>query len=91
MTQPWSERRRESREDASGEIKIQVRLPKLLEIHARLVDISQSGFRAMHMYPALSAGQKVDFRLQDEEGTALVVWNRIFEEHVETGFFILQE
>ncbi len=91
MTQPWSERRSETRQDASGEIKIQVRLPKLLEIHARLVDISASGFRAMHMYPALSAGQKVEFRQDGNEGTALVVWNRIFEEHVETGFFILQE
>jgi hypothetical protein len=91
MTQPWAERRREARHDASGEIRIQVRLPKLLEIHARLVDISPSGFRAMHMYPALSAGQKVQFCFEENEGLALVVWNRIFEEHVETGFFILQE
>ena len=45
----------------------------------------------MHMYPALSAGQKVEFRHEGTDGTALVVWNRIFEEHVETGFFILQE
>ena len=91
MTQPMSDQRAEPRQDMSGEVKIQVRLPKPLEIHARLVDLSPSGFRAKHMYSALSAGQKVEFRLDADDGTAIVVWNRIYEEHVETGFFILQE
>jgi hypothetical protein len=91
MTPRMSDRRSETRQDVSGVVKIQVHLPTSLEIRARLVDISSSGFRALHMYSALSAGQKVDYRLENADGTAVVVWNRIFEEHVETGFFILQE
>jgi hypothetical protein len=91
MTLPLSERRGETRQDTSEDIKILVRLPKLLEIHGRLVDLSSSGFRAVHMFPELSAGQKIEFKWEGNEGIALVVWNRIFEEHVETGFFILHE
>ena len=91
MTRPISERRRHIRQGVSGEVKIQLRLPKPMEIHARLVDVSSSGFRALHMYPALSAGQEVEFHLDNSDGTAIVAWNRIFEEHVETGFFIIEK
>ena len=91
MTQSFSERRAQTRQDVSGEVKIQLRLPKPMEIHARLIDFSSSGFRAQHMYSALSAGQEVEFQMDDSNGTAVVVWNRIFEEHVETGFIIRQD
>ena len=86
-----SERRGSIRQYKSEDIDILVRLPKLLEIHGRLVDLSSSGFRAVHMYPELSAGQKIEFKREGSEGTALVVWNCIFAEHVETGFFILHD
>ena len=91
MTHPLAERRRETRHDKSEDIKILVRLPKVLEINGRLVDLSSSGFRAVHMYSELSAGQKIEFKWEGNEGTALVVWNCIFEKHVETGFFIVRE
>ena len=90
MTNPMSDRRFEKRHDAAKDIKIRVLLPNLVEIRGRVVDISPSGFRAEHKYSALSAGQKVEYELEGNEGSALVVWNRIFEEHVETGFFLLQ-
>lgn len=89
MTNPLSDRRFEKRQDAAKDIKIRVLLPNLLEICGQVVDISASGFRAEHMYTALSAGQRVTYELEGNVGSALVVWNRIFEEHVETGFFLL--
>lgn len=89
MTHPMSHRRAEIRREVNGDVKIQIRLPKPMEIHAQLVDISPSGFRALHTFSELSAGQEVEYQLRHGKGTARVVWNRIFEEHVETGFFIL--
>ena len=91
MIQPWTERRKEVREEAKGELKIVVPLPRRLEIKGILADVSFSGFRAKHAYPAFSVGQKVEILLRDDGAPALVVWNRIFEEHVETGFFVLQD
>ena len=90
MTNPLQDRRFEKRQDASKDITFHVLLPNQLEIRGRVVDISPSGFRAEHMYTALSAGQKVEYEMEGNEGSALVVWNRIFDEHVETGFFMLQ-
>ena len=91
MTQQWEERRREERSSIDDEITIFVRLPKMLEIQGKLIDTSGNGFRVLHMYPALSAGQKVSYEVNDKQGAALVVWNRIYEEHVETGFFVFNQ
>ena len=91
MTQAWEERRREQRQTLEGEVTIFVRLPKIMEIQGKLIDLSGNGFRVLHMYPALSAGQKVNYEMFDRQGSALVVWNRIYEEHVETGFFVFNQ
>ena len=91
MTQSWEERRREERQIADGDITIFVRLPKMMEIQGKLIDTSGNGFRVLHMYPALSAGQKVSYEANGKQGSALVVWNRIYEEHVETGFFVFNQ
>ncbi len=90
MTRSMAERRKETRQDVTDVVRIKIHQPKQMEIHAKLVDVSPNGFRAVHMYPELSAGQKVEFHSNATDGTALIVWNRIFEEHVETGFFILR-
>lgn len=83
------ERRREIRK-ASGEGLILIAgHPVVREIHARLMDVSQRGFRASHSDPLLEPGQTVRFRYATLEGDARVIWNRIVGQQVETGFLLL--
>ena len=88
MTNPWVERRREPRHAATGDVVLYLDQPVTLEISAQLLDISASGFRAQHMYPALQTGMLIHVRIQDVESAALVAWNRIMDERVETGFIL---
>ena len=88
MTNQWLERRRETRHPASGEVILYLDQPVMLEISAQLLDISASGFRAQHMYPALQTGMLIHVRIEDVESAALVAWNRIMDERVETGFIL---
>jgi hypothetical protein len=55
-----------------------------------LVDYSHNGFRAIHAYAALHAGQVVDFQHAIAGGRARVMWNRIMDDRVETGFLVLK-
>jgi hypothetical protein len=59
-------------------------------IHGRLVDVSTQGFRMAHTYPSLEAGQIVEFSHVEDAGQARVVWNRIIDKRVETGFFVVR-
>jgi len=60
------------------------------EIRGTLLDRSAGGFRAEHDCPELTSGQVVRFRLTTSvKGQARVVWTRILEGRVETGFLIL--
>ena len=63
--------------------------PVHLEINGRLVDYSNSGFRAVHHCSELHAGQMVRFQHDVASGTARVMWNRILPEWVESGFLVL--
>ena len=84
------ERRTEERFNAEGEVKLAFSDPMRQEIHGNLLDYSKSGFRAVHSYRALHTGQVVEFRHFIAHGQARVMWNRILEERVETGFLVLQ-
>ncbi len=88
MTNPWLERRREPRIAASGEVILYLDQPVVLEITAQLLDVSSSGFRAQHMYPALQNGMIIHVRIEEVESSAIVVWNRIMDDCVETGFIL---
>ena len=83
------DRRKEPRVAADSELTLLVDGPAPAEVHGRLVDISQSGFRARHAYPRFEPGQQVRFRHTATEGQARVMWNRILNDRVETGFLIL--
>jgi hypothetical protein len=83
------ERRREERVAAQGEVILILETPQIFEIRGRLLDKSASGFRASHMYPALTSGQVIRCRLEGVEILVRVVWNRIIEEEVESGFLIV--
>ena len=85
-----AERRAEKRYRGKGALKLSFDDPSHQEISGRLLDYSQSGFRAVHTYPALHTGQVVDFRHAVDAGQARVMWNRIADECVETGFLVIK-
>jgi hypothetical protein len=85
-----AERRTERRYRGRGPLKLFVEDPSRQEITGMLVDYSQSGFRAIHDYIALHAGQIVNFHHAVADGKARVMWNRITDDRVETGFLVLK-
>ena len=86
-----AEQRTEDRRPAQGEVWFALEGPGSREFRGSLVDRSSRGFRAAHPETSLPAGQRVRFRHSFGEGRALVMWNRIVEHHVESGFLILDE
>lgn len=80
--------RREPRRRADGEVRVWFGAPRSREILGRLIDVSASGFRMAHAYAALEAGQVVEFSYPQSAGRARVVWNRISDARVETGFLV---
>ena len=84
-----NDRRKEVREAADAELTLVVDDPLPAEVRGRLVDISRSGFRACHSYPRFEPGQQVGFRCPASQGQARVMWNRILNDRVETGFLVL--
>ena len=83
------DRRSEPRFQASGEVIL--RLPSLnrVAIPGRILDISQHGMRIEHMYPALSSGSVLEIEFNGETRMARNVWNRIKDDGVESGFYLL--
>jgi hypothetical protein len=86
---PQHEARREPRRAAEGSVLVEFRNPARREVEGRLVDLSGSGFRMAHASTELVPGTVVRFSHSTASGSARVVWNRIMESRVETGFFIL--
>ena len=89
-TMTAAERRTESRHAADGQLKFSFDDPSHQEVTGRLLDVSKSGFRAAHSYAALPTGQVVDFQHVVAVGQAKVMWNRIEEDRVESGFLIIK-
>ena len=81
--------RKELRRTAEGEVRVRFENPQRREIQGQLVDVSKGGFRMAHEYPALQTGQVVEFSHVDATGRARVVWNRIEDAGVETGFLVV--
>jgi hypothetical protein len=87
---PASDRRSERRHRGQGPLRLSFEDPSRQEITGRLVDYSLGGFRAVHAYAALHTGQVVDFQHAIAGGKARVMWNRIADDRVETGFLVLK-
>ena len=83
------EKRREDRRSADGAVRVWFENPAPVKIEGRLVDVSPNGFRMAHGCRSLEAGQAVEFSHLEAAGQARVVWNRILEARVETGFVVL--
>jgi hypothetical protein len=84
-----ADRRTESRHNTEGHLQFSFDDPSRQDITGHLMDYSKSGFRAMHDYPALHTGQIVEFRHTLAIGKARVMWNRIADDRVETGFLVI--
>jgi hypothetical protein len=82
------EKRREERRSADGSVRVQFLNPRMVKIEGRLIDVSAGGFRMSHEYTSLAAGQVVDFVHSGTTGRARVMWNRIVERAVESGFLV---
>ncbi|MEZ5354662.1 MAG: PilZ domain-containing protein [Bryobacteraceae bacterium] len=85
------DRRTEERINADGEVILAPAGARPVLIHAHLVDISLSGFRASHTAASLETGVIVRFRHAWATGEAKVVWNRNSGGAWESGFLILQK
>lgn len=82
--------RRELRRPATGPVTVRFGYQKVSEVRGSLVDVSASGFRMAHECITLETGQTVEFFHSEASGNARVVWNRIVDRSVETGFFVVQ-
>jgi hypothetical protein len=83
------EKRREIRHPAEGPVLVRFADPQPLEILGQLMDVSPSGFRMAHANQSLHSGQMVEFSHSLAVGAARVMWNRIMDQRVETGFLIV--
>jgi hypothetical protein len=85
------DRRTEPRHDADGEVVLTVSQPVEQEFRGRLVDVSESGFRAVHSCVTLSPGDVVAFTHQLASGEARVIWRRLHPkqpDQSECGFYV---
>lgn len=83
------DRRSEPRFKASGEVRLLIGGPQAIAIPGRILDVSQHGMRVEHMYAALTSGTMIQIESGSAEYTARVVWNRIKDDGVESGFYLL--
>jgi hypothetical protein len=84
-----NEKRQEIRQPAEGPVLVNFADPQPMEILGELVDRSPSGFRMAHANQSLHSGQLVGFSHAFAMGTARVMWNRIMDHRVETGFRVV--
>ncbi len=84
------DRRSERRHPGHGALRLSFADPSPQEVDGQLLDFSISGFRAEHPYTALHAGQEVEFQHAVAVGRARVMWNRIANDRVETGFLVIK-
>ena len=85
----FREMRREPRRSVRGAVMVRFDNPQPFVIHGKLIDVSEGGFRMAHEYRALDAGSVVEFSHTEAAGKARVVWNRILDSRVETGFLVI--
>jgi hypothetical protein len=83
------ERRRESRSRTQGVVQLLFEDPAPQVISAELMDVSKSGFRAVHHCSSLSSGLEVRFTHDLAHGKARVIWSLTLPGVVESGFLIV--
>jgi hypothetical protein len=89
MNTSVAEQRRETRRRGHGNVLVRPENPGSRDIQGKLVDVSTSGFRMAHNCSALTTGQYVTFAHVEARGRARVVWTRILDNSVESGFLVV--
>ena len=89
-TLPITENRTEMRYAGAGAVSVWPEDSPPGEIEGRLVDVSAGGFRMAHWCAWLAAGETVEFAHAEATGRARVVWTRIANGRVETGFCVVE-
>jgi hypothetical protein len=87
---PRIERRAEPRKSNAGTVVLETIGPGSRRIHGKLVDVSAHGFRMRHSYFGLTPGDEVIVAEGIAARRLRVVWTRIFENRVESGFLVLE-
>src|SRR3981081_1679342 len=78
-----AEQRAEERRSADGWVCLMLDQEGTIAVEGRLMDLSTSGFRALHRNRDLSPGRVVRFQLTDDSadihraGWARVIWSRL--------------
>ena len=80
------DRRSEPRFESNGIVVLRI---DKVAIPGRLLDVSEHGMRIEHMYAALASGMVLEVESEGARRTARVIWNRIKNEGVESGFYLL--
>ncbi len=83
------DRRKETRSQTQGVVQLLFEDPAPQVIGAELLDVSTSGFRAVHHSPSLSSGLEVRFTHHLGHGRARVMWSLTLNDTVESGFLIV--
>ncbi len=83
------DRRAEPREEAHGLVRLFSVEHERLIFEGEMRDVSASGFRLEHHHQRVSSGDEYRFESPYSSGLARVMWNRILDTSVETGFFVL--
>jgi len=89
------DQRQEERRPTDGSICLILDRDGADAVIGRLVDVSPSGFRAVHRSQELSPGRVIRFHYEDRatggkrSGWARVVWSRVQEPLVESGCYIV--
>ena len=91
MTASPSERRDHARHSAHGTVIVRPSGEDGPEIQGILIDLSDAGFRISHDSPNLETGLLVDFDRAGASGQAKVIWNRILQGSVQTGFLVTRQ
>jgi len=85
-----TDRRSNTRKPASGPVWLNCWDAMPFQIRGQLLDWSTSGFRAFHDSARLRVGQAVTFLHARGAGRAVVIWNRVLPDLVQSGFHILR-
>lgn len=88
----WAqEQRREPRLLCHGEVRLTYNDGAAHEVVGKMLDVSNSGFRAVHGDLSLQRGTEVEFNHPIFRGKARVAWTRSVYERVESGFSVVRD
>jgi hypothetical protein len=89
------DQRKEERYSTTGSVRLILDQDGGEAVEGRLVDVSTSGFRAMHGSQELNPGRVIRFDYEASEfgmrksGWARVIWSRVQNEMVESGCYVV--